>query len=65
VLNLKLKIACLEAGIEEREIAARLGKHKTQFSKAMHGVRRFTAEDRQKIAKILRRPERELFPDAT
>ena len=62
MVNLKLKIALLEAGVKANELAARLDKHKTQLSKQINGARPFSAEDRRRVAAMLRRPERELFP---
>jgi transcriptional regulator with XRE-family HTH domain len=65
MVHLRLKLAMVEAGMTGVDIAARLGKHHTQFSRQLHGVRPFSAEDRRNVAKILRRPERDLFPDPT
>lgn len=65
MVNLRLKIALLEAGVDGQDLAAQIERHETHFSKQLNGTRPFSADDRAKIAKILRRPERDLFPDLT
>ena len=59
--NLNLKLAILEEGLTQRDLAREIGINESLVSMAIHGKFIFDDEQKSKIAQLLNRPERELF----
>ena len=58
-----LKIAILKTGIPQNRIAKRLDKSPAWMSLIVNGLNDPSPRDRQAIAEILEKPEKELFPE--
>ena len=61
--NLALKVALIESRKKQIDVAQRAGIHETKFSKIVNGYRVPSADEKRAIARILRRPIQELFPE--
>ena len=62
-VNSKLKIAILEAGIDQRTVAKETGIHEAHISMAIHGRYLLDPIQKEEIAKSLRRDKKELFQE--
>lgn len=60
--NLHLRIAILETGRRERELAKRAGMSQTKFSNIKRGYSEPTEDDKKALARVLKRTVAELFP---
>jgi transcriptional regulator with XRE-family HTH domain len=60
--GLPLKIALLEHGLTQKEAGEHLGMGLSTFNMKLIGNRHFTASEREKLAKLLDKPEGKLFP---
>ncbi|MGC8495353.1 MAG: helix-turn-helix transcriptional regulator, partial [Syntrophobacteraceae bacterium] len=60
--GMALKTALMEAGITQKQLAARIGASYSSFNMKLLGERHFTASERQMISEILGKPEEKLFP---
>lgn len=58
-----LKIAILQAGLTHEELAERIAVHEGHLCHILSGRRRLTPRRRDELAKWLRRPAAELFPE--
>lgn len=63
VLNVALKTAMFATGKKQQRIArlARISEQK--LSHALHGRRTLDADERRRLARVLGKPESELFPE--
>ena len=59
--NKQLKIAIIERGLSQRQLAAAAGMHEATLSLIVNGVYNPSAGQREKIARILERPPEDLF----
>lgn len=62
--NLALKIAILESGRSQVEIAADADLHESRLSQLVNGRRRASDAERKTLARILKRRPAQLFPEA-
>lgn len=63
-LNLALKFAIIESGTSQTVVAAKAEMHESKLSQIINGHRVASETERKRIAKVLRRPVQELFPEA-
>jgi len=63
VKGLPLKVAILENGMIQREVAAKIGLVLSTFNMKLLGERPFSDEEKQQLCQILDRPMATLFPD--
>jgi len=61
--NRALKIAIIDSGRTQRAIARSARIDETRFSRIVSGQVQTVAKERRRIARVLRKPEAELFPD--
>ena len=59
--NIKLYQACIATGFRLYIIARNVGIKNTRFSKILNGRLTATIEEKRKISKILKRPQKDLF----
>ena len=64
-MNTALKIAFIESGKKQIDVAAAIGMDNTKLSQIIHGRRDASDDDRRALAKALRRPISQLFPEVT
>ena len=62
--NLALKFAILESGRTQRATARRLRMDETRLSKIIHGKEVAEDHEREKLSRLLARPQSDLFPEA-
>lgn len=62
--NKTLIVAILDRDTTQIEVAKRAGIHETRFSKITNGHVEPTADEKKAIAKALRKPIAEVFPDS-
>ncbi len=62
-MNLQLKLAILENGLSQRELARKTGIHESFISMAVRGKYNLDEIQRAKIAKAIGKPEKEIFRD--
>lgn len=62
-LNVALKVAIIEAGWVQIELANKLGIHESTFSKIVNGHLEPSDEQKQAIARVLGRTVDQLFPE--
>lgn len=62
-MNAVLKLAILESGKTQMDIAAEVGVHFTKLSMIVRGHRQPSATEQRRIARVLRRPVHDLFPE--
>jgi ribosome-binding protein aMBF1 (putative translation factor) len=60
-MNVKLKMAILESGVLQKELAKKIGVHPSVLSMVVQGKYIFDQVQRAKISKALGKPEHELF----
>jgi transcriptional regulator with XRE-family HTH domain len=60
-MNLRLKMAILESGITQRQLAKKTGIHESLISMAVNGKYNFDARQKTRVAKALGRRETKLF----
>ena len=60
--GLAIKLAMLECGLVQREVAARLGMVLSSFNMKLRDERPFTDAEKQNLAEILKKPVDTLFP---
>lgn len=63
-MNVALKVAIIEAGKTQREVAERAGLRELRVSEIVTGRVIATADEKRALAKALRRPQSALFPVA-
>jgi transcriptional regulator with XRE-family HTH domain len=61
--NLALKIAIVESGRSQADVAADIGMHDTKLSMIVNGRREPSDAERKAIARVLKRKPSQLFPD--
>ena len=61
--TIRLKVAFLEAGVTQQEIAAEAEIHSTRLSKIIRGWVTPTQAEKRLIARALRRPVQDLFQE--
>lgn len=59
-----LKIAIWDSGKPQIVVAQKAKIHETRLSKIVHGHLEPTADEQKALARVLRRPIDELFPEA-
>jgi transcriptional regulator with XRE-family HTH domain len=62
-MNIPLKMALIETGKRQGEVARALGVSESKMSLWVRGYRLPTEAEMRAIAKVLRRPVQQLFPD--
>lgn len=62
-MNLHLKMAIVASGKTQIAIAKRIGLTEPQMSRIVHGHDEPSDETKKALARILRRPVHELFPE--
>lgn len=62
--NAALKLAIFNSGKRQIDIAEKAGMDETKLSKIIRGYRTASPEERSALARVLRKPIHELFPDA-
>lgn len=62
-INTALKVAFIEAGRRQIEVAGDIGMDESKLSKIVNGHLEPTLEEAKAIAKALRRPVDHLFPE--
>ena len=62
--NLALKIAILESGLSQIEVATAADLHESRMSQIVNGWREPTDAERKLLARILKRKPADLFPEA-
>ena len=60
-INIKLYQACIAKGLRLYIIAGQAGIERSRFSRILNGKLTATIEERRKLSKILRRPQKDLF----
>ena len=60
-MRVKLKVAIIEAGLTQREVAKRIGMHDTKLSAIINEYRLPSEDEQRAIAKVLRKPVGDLF----
>ena len=60
-INIKLYQACIAKDLRLYEIANLAEIKQTRFSKILNGKLQPTVKEKQKLSKILRKPQKELF----
>ena len=63
IMNTKFKLAIMEAGLSQRDLAKETGIHESLISMAVRGRYVFDGDQKRKIAKELRRPISQIFAD--
>lgn len=63
-MNIRLKLAFIEAGVTQQEIASETNIHFSRLSRIVRGWTPATDDEQKAIAKALRRQRADLFPDA-
>lgn len=58
-----IKVAIMENGLIQREVAGKLGMPFSTFNMKVLGSRKFTEQEKEKLSAILDRPVCILFPD--
>jgi transcriptional regulator with XRE-family HTH domain len=61
--NIPLKVAMLESGLEQGEIAKLARIHQTRLSQIVRGRAQPTRSEQLRLAGVLQRPVRDVFPD--
>ena len=61
IMNLSLKMAILQSGITQRQLAKKTRIHESLISMAVNGKYNFDARQKTRIAKVLGKRETELF----
>lgn len=61
--NLALRIAIIESGLTQADVAEAVDMHDTKLSMIVNGRREPSDAERKAIARILKRKASELFPD--
>jgi len=61
-INLTLKIAILESGLSQQEVAKAIGIHESRMSQIVNGWRESTDAERKALARLLKRKATDLFP---
>lgn len=59
-----LRLAILHSGQRQYVIARKAGIHESRFSRLVNGQLQASDEERRRLARVLRRPVPELFPEA-
>lgn len=59
-----LRTAIFNSGQRQIAIAKRAGMHESRLSKIAHGYLAASDDEKKTLARILRRPVEELFPEA-
>jgi plasmid maintenance system antidote protein VapI len=59
----ELKKAILDSGFKQTYLASLIGIDQTLFSKAIHGHRTLSENQKVRLAQFLRKEVAELFPD--
>jgi len=62
--NLALKIAIIESGRSQVDIAKEVGLHDTKLSFIVNGHREASPAERKALARVLKRKQADLFPEA-
>lgn len=62
--NLALKIAIVESGLSQADVAADIGMHDTKLSLIVNGRRRPSEAEQKAIARVLKRKPSQLFAEA-
>jgi len=62
--NLALKIAIIESGLSQVDIAEAADIHESKLSYFVNGRREPSAAERKAIARVLKRKAADLFPEA-
>ncbi len=62
--NISLKVAIIERDITQREAARRAGIPEIRLSRVVRGFEQATDVERKALARVLRRAQGDLFPDA-
>ena len=60
-MNIRLKIAILENGLSQRDLARLTGIHESIISMAVHGKYNLDSAQRAKISKIIGKPQKLIF----
>jgi len=60
--NLALKIAIIQSGLSQADVAEAAGWHASKFSLIVNGRQQATEAERKIIARILKRKAADLFP---
>jgi transcriptional regulator with XRE-family HTH domain len=63
-MNMSLKIAIVESGLTQLEIAKAADMHESRLSHIVNGHREPNDAERKAIARILKRKPAQLFPEA-
>lgn len=63
-MNIALKVAFMETGTRQIAAASKLGIDEPRLSKIVNGHVEATEDEKRAIAKLLRRPVQQLFPQA-
>jgi len=61
--GLPLKVAMLENGLIQREVAAKIGLVLSTFNMKLRGERQFSDEEKEQLCRILNRPMSTLWPE--
>jgi transcriptional regulator with XRE-family HTH domain len=62
-INIPLKIAIMESGKSQSDIAQTIGMYEPKLSRIVRGYAHPTEAEMRALAKVLRRPVQQLFPD--
>lgn len=60
--GIPIKVAMIELGLFQRDVARSLDMPLTTFNMKLQGRRPFLEEERDRLAKVLRKPKEQLFP---
>ena len=61
--NLALKIAIIESGLSQVDVAEAIDVHDTHLSRIVNGRREASESERKALARVLKRKAAELFPE--
>jgi transcriptional regulator with XRE-family HTH domain len=61
--NTPLRRAIFDSGLKQIDIAKRIDMHDTRLSKIVHGYIDANDDEKKALARVLRRPIDELFPE--
>jgi transcriptional regulator with XRE-family HTH domain len=62
--NLALKIAIVESGLSQIEVAKAVDLHESRLSHIINGHREPSEAERKALARVLKRKPAQLFPEA-
>lgn len=62
--NLALKIAIVESGLSQVDVAEAVDLHESRLSQIINGRREPSDAERKAIARVLKRKPAQLFPEA-